>query len=65
MVALLQQMHMWRLTKHAVTDLCIVHGKVGEQAARQILRVGIQHLLVQQQQLICLLLFLIRQQIML
>lgn len=57
--------HICQLTKHAVTDLCIVHGKVGEQAARQILRVSIQHLLVQQQQLIRLLLFLIRQQVML
>jgi hypothetical protein len=44
------------------THLGIVDGKVGEQAARQVLWVGVQHLLVQQQQLIRLLLLLIRQQ---
>lgn len=44
------------------THLGIVDGKVGEQAARQVLWVGVQHLLIQQQQLIRLLLLLIRQQ---
>ena len=44
------------------THLGIVDGKVGEQAARQVVRVRVQHLLVQQQQLIRLLLLLSRQQ---
>ncbi len=38
--------------------LCVLDGKVGEQAHGQVVRVRVHHLLIQQQQLVCFLLLL-------